>query len=231
LSAALVVSLTIWRAITATGDERTAVRWLALGLLWTVVALGFGASSLATIVIGLPNDHYHAFADPIVVVLVAIGLAALSRLGTRSGVRVPLGAAAAVVIVVALAGWNLAHQPPAVTADGGWPAAAEAANRILRSLPAGPTEIVSLPAAKGPDAVRFPLVRAGAPLPQLVSPTAEPGPDTRARIVLCDDLFHELIGRPCGGPAEGALPTSSDLKLMDRFEAAPGRWVSVYARG
>jgi 4-amino-4-deoxy-L-arabinose transferase-like glycosyltransferase len=232
LSAALVVSLTIWRAATATGHERTAVRWLGLGLLWTVVALAIGASGLATVVTGLPNDHYHAFADPIVVVLVAIGLAALARVGVRgggAGVRsMPIGAAGSVAIVMALAGWNLAHQPPLVTPDGGWPAAAQAANRILGSLPAGDIEIVSLPPEKGPDAVRFPLVRAGAPFPALVAPTAQPASEAAARIVLCDDLFRAVIGAACGGPAEDALATSLPLKLADRFEAAPGRWVSVY---
>ena len=182
---------------------------------------------------GLPNDHYHAFADPIVVVLVAIGLAALARVdggaGSGGGARrVPIGAAGSIAIVVALAGWNLAHQPPLVTPDGGWPAAAQAANRILGSLPAGDIEIVSLPPAKGPDAVRFPLVRAGAPLPELVAPTAPPAPKAGSRIVLCDDLFRSAIGAACGGPAEDSLAASLPLRLVDRFEAAPGRWVSVY---
>jgi hypothetical protein len=230
LSAALVVGLAIWRAVRATDEERTAVRWLGLGLVWTVVALAVGASGLATVVAGLPNDHYHAFADPIVVVLVGVGLAALARQpfgGLEIG-RMRAGALAAVPILVALIAWNVTHQPPAVAPDGGWPAAADAAARILRSAPTGPTEIVSLPAVKGPDAVRFPLVRAGAPLPALVAPTSEPAPGTQARIVLCDDLFRDAIGAACGGPAEGAVPASTKLKLADQFEAAPGRWISVY---
>src|SRR5262249_57460915 len=78
LAAAVVVALTVWRGWfaragaapgsetadeIAAADERTGVRWLGLGLLWTIVALALGAASLATVVIGLPNDHYHAFAD------------------------------------------------------------------------------------------------------------------------------------------------------------------------
>jgi hypothetical protein len=239
ISLIVVAALTAWRAIAAVGDERIAVRWLGFGLVWTVVALTVGASSLATVVVGLPNDHYHAFADPIVVVLVAVGLAALAGLGDGPGVRPPgfvrtrpgLGALIALLVVVGQGVWNLTRQPPAVAPDGGWPAAVATADRILRGLPPGPTEVTSLPVAKGPDAVRFPLVRAGARLPTLVAPGASPAPGTSARIILCDDLFRIAIGASCGGPAEDALATPFRLVLTDRFEAAPGRWVSVYRPG
>ncbi len=227
LAATLVIAVALWRARSADpGDERTGVRWLGLGLAWTVLALAVGASGLATIVPGLPNDHYHAFADPIVFVLVAIGIARLARLRALGSERV--GTGVAIALVVGLVGWNVGRQPPAVAADGGWPAGAAAGDRVLRSLPPGPTEIVSLPFAKPPDAVRFPLVRAGAGLPILVDADRRPTPGTVARIVLCDDLFHEVIGAACGGPAEDALAGVAGLRLVDRFEAAPGRWVSIY---
>jgi 4-amino-4-deoxy-L-arabinose transferase-like glycosyltransferase len=224
----LVVGLTAWRWIAASGDEPVAVRWLGLGLAWTVLALAVGAGGLATVVPGLPNDHYHAFADPIVIVLVAIGLAALGRVGAASGRPVAPTAAVALAVVVGLGAWNLSREPPAVAPDGGWPAAAAAADRIARQLPPGPTEIVSLPPFKGPDAVRFPLVKIGAQLPALVAPTAAPTSGVAARIILCDNLFEATIGAPCGGPAEDALAAKVGLALIDRFEAAPGRWVSVY---
>jgi hypothetical protein len=159
-----------------------------------------------------------------------VGLASLARLRTGS---IPLGAGpgATVAIVVALGAWNVLHQPPLVAPDGGWPAAVVAGDRVLRSLPPGPTEIVSLPVAKGPDAVRFPLVRAGAALPTLVAPAAPPAPDAVARIVLCDDLFRSAIGAACGGPAEDSVAGPLGLTVADRFEAAPGRWISVYLPG
>ena len=228
LAAALVIGLAVWRAIVATGEESVAVRWLGLGLTWTVVALALGASGLATVVPGLPNDHYHAFADPIVFVLVGVGIAGLALSRSRPAI---LGPAAAAVLVVLLGAWNVTHQPPAVTPDGGWPAGSAAADRILRELPPGPTEIASLPAAKGPDAVRFPLVRLGAARPILVAATAPPAGDAVARIVLCDDLFRSTLGSACGGPAEDALADSLGLVLTDRFEAAPGRWISIYLPG
>jgi len=231
VASAVVVGVAVWRAAIATGEERVAVRWLGLGLIWAVAGLSVGAGGLATVIPGLPNDHYHAFADPIVVVLLAVGLAALLRgRGAREG-RAAAGAVSAIAIVVGLAGWNLARQPPAVAPDGDWPAAAAAGDRIIRSLPSGPTEIVSLPVFKGPDAVRFPLVRAEAQLPTLVAPTAPPSAGAVARIVLCDDLFRSTIGVPCGGPAEDPLAASVGMMLIDRFEAAPGRWISVYRPG
>ncbi len=75
---------------------------------------------------GLPNDHYHAFADPMVFVLIGLGAA---RRGASGGPRtlrrrphrphaaasaVPaVPAAVAAVVVVALVGWNVANLPPA----------------------------------------------------------------------------------------------------------------------
>jgi hypothetical protein len=224
----LVVGLTAWRWIAASGDERVAVRWLGLGLAWTVLALAVGAGSLATVVPGLPNDHYHAFADPIVIVLVAIGLAALAQVGFKASKAISPGRVVALAVVVGLGAWNLSRQPPAVAPDGGWPSAAAAADRLARELPAGPTEIASLPSFKGADAVRFPLVKAGVELPVIVSPTAPPPSAVVARIILCDDLFRATIGAACGGPAEDALAGPAGLTLIDRFEAAPGRWISVY---
>ncbi len=251
LSAALVVVLTVWRGwFSRPGSvvsleaeevalaERTGVRWLGLGLLWTVIALTVGASSLATVVIGLPNDHYHAFADPMVFVLVGVGVAALVRVGTSASGRWagPIRTVASVVaavLVVALVGWNLVRQPPAVVADGGWPAAQDAAARILVATGGGPVTLDSLPVVKSADAVRFPLERIA---PGTVVDAPAPGAataDLPARVVLCDQLFHESIGADCGGPAEDALiarisDTTAPPTIVDRFEAAPGRWVTVY---
>ena len=257
---ALVISLAIWRgwlareqpghgdegaaangrAVVGTDDERTAVRWLALGLAWTVVALAVGASSLATVVAGLPNDHYHAFADPMVVVLVAVGLAALIKRGVtagRSAGPTAINGALAGLVVVALVAWNLATQPPAAAADGGWQAAQGAAARVTTAAGGGPLVLASLPTFKSDEALRMPLVAAAVE----VMPSGLNGPSlggpTATRVILCDQLFHEAIGADCGGPAEdawltnpasGLSATGSLGRIVDRFEAAPGRWISVY---
>ena len=236
LAAALVIVLAVWRGWLAPAtEERFAVRWLGLGLLWTVVALAVGASSLATVVLGLPNDHYHAFADPIVVVLVGVGVAAFLRRTSAPAMTAAARlapAAAGAVVLTALIGWNATHQPPPSAPDGGWPAAELAAAHILVSTGGGAMTLDSLPKVKSADAIRFPLERLA---PGSVVTGANGSGATRtAQVILCDQLFHETIGGDCGGPAEDAAiqglvgGSTSAPTLLARFEAAPGRWVSVY---
>ncbi len=249
LAMVLVLVSIGWRANKmsgATERERTAVRWLAASLAWTVVALTIAASSLAEVVRGLPNDHYHAFADPIVFVVVGLGIAGLARsatgshLGATNGERdtvgrralgpLRFGAVAAIGLTVAIAGFNLTRQPPAVAFDGGWPAAELAAGRIVLAAGERPIRLASLPTFKSTEAMAFPLLRLGRPAKTLdADPTQPPGDD--ATVVLCDALFTYAIGADCGGPAEDASVAGVGVSLAGRFEAAPGRWVSIYLPG
>ena len=218
----LVVAILVWRATASESPERTAARWFATSLGWTVVALGIAASGLATVVPGLPNDHYHAFADPIVFVTVGLGVAALAR-------RPAFGSAIAVALVAALIAFNLARLPQPA-ADGGFPAADRAAARVLSATGDRPVALLGLPTFKGTDALGFPLVRLGATV------TAGDGRSPISAVaVLCDNLFADAVasttGGGCGGSAEDAWVQRLAVRLVDRFEAAPGRWVSVYLPG
>ena len=249
LAAALVAALAVWRGWFGgheeTGpSERLAVRWLTLGLGWTVLALAVGAASLATVVPGLPNDHYHAFADPIVVTLVAIGLAAALERGREVSAGATAGAMlrsrpamlAAAAVIVAIVAWNLADQPPARAADGGWVAAEATAGRIVGRAGGGPIVLSSLPTFKSDEAVRMPLDADGV----VLAATGPDGPSDpgATRVILCDQLYRSAIGADCGGPAEDAWLANPASGLgsagagpgtvVDRFEAAPGRWISVY---
>jgi hypothetical protein len=236
LAAVLVIVLATWRGwLTPATDERTATRWLGLGLLWTVIALAVGASSLATVVLGLPNDHYHAFADPIVVVLVGVGAAAFLRPGSKAAVTPAVRlapAAIGAILLASLVGWNATHQPPASAPDGGWPAAEMAAARILVATGPGPMRLDSLPEVKSADAIRFPVERLAPG--SVVSGASGSGASRTAQVILCDQLFHETIGQDCGGPAEDAAIAATvggaagPPTLIDRFQAASGRWVSIY---
>lgn len=243
-----VLGLAIWRFVVATGPERVAVRWLTLGLAWSAIALSVLSPSLATVVKGLPNDHYHAFADPMVFVLVGVGAAALWRAGGRAGFAagVPDGLAAggravmaraaatagrlvASVGLLAVIAWAVTHQPPAVAPDGGFPAAQTAAARIEAAIPQGPIEFASLPVFKTAEAYVYPLVRDGRHVDTVVlggSPPASDGP----LAVVCDSLFSEVIGAACGGPAESAAVGvgGGSRALIDRFEAAPRQTISIY---
>ena len=212
-AAALVLVVVAWAWRAGAGPERVAARWLGLGLLWSTVSLSLAAGSLATVTRGLPNDHYHAFADPMVFTLVGLGAAVAWR---------GVGRVGAILVVAALVGWNLTHLPPAVHPDGGFPGARLAAERIGVAIGDRPTTLQSLPDFKSTEAFVYPLLLDGH-VP--VTPDR-----ATALVLLCDDLFEAAIGAQCGGPAEEAAvgPSSRFVQLADRWEAAPGRWVSVY---
>ena len=55
---------------------------------------------------------------------------------------------------------------------------------------------------------------------------ATSGPESL--VVICDSLFEAAIGAACGGPAEATIAPASLGEPIDRFEAAPGRVISVY---
>jgi 4-amino-4-deoxy-L-arabinose transferase-like glycosyltransferase len=244
-----VGAIAVWLPRTG-GPERFVARWFGLGLLWSVVFLTVGAPSLASVVPGLPNDHYHAFADPLVFVLVGLGVGALAR--RWAATRDPAAAfslALAGAAVVGLLGWNLTRLPPASHPDGGYPAgliAGERVDAVLTTAGLDRTAIVeirSIPEFKSTEALAYPLAVIGRPFAAMladeeVAPgSADPSYDTSsgddvALVLLCDDLFREVIGAPCGGPAENAVvgDAGGDVwgPLLDRFAAAPGRFVSVY---
>ncbi len=216
-AAALVVAAAIVRSVRASPPELSGARWLSGGLAWSIIALTVGAASLTTVVRALPVDHYHAFVDPIVIVITGLGLAAAYR-------RNVLGRAAAVIVTAGLVGWNLYVGPPPVATDGGYPAAMGAADRIVAVAGDRPLAVVGLPVFKPTDGLTYPLTIAGA---RLADPDAPALSGDTLIVVLCDDRFHEAIGAHCGGPAEDALAVGGIV--VDRFEAQPSRWVSIYS--
>ncbi len=167
ISLVAVVSIAVWRSVWGSGEERVAARWLGLGLLWTAVALTFLAPSLAVVIRGLPNDHYHAFADPMVFVLVGVAAAALWRPvatvpSARSVARhLTPGRLLAAVGVGAIVAWAGTHVPAPVHPDGGYPAAQVAAERIETVAGPGAIDLRSQPIFKSIEAYAYPLVLGG----------------------------------------------------------------------
>jgi len=206
-----------WRLAASRGAEATATRWLAGWVVSSTLLLTLFVASLATVT-PLPVDHYHAFVDPAVLALVGLGAAALWR-------RNPAGRGLAVVGVAALVAWNLGTQPPAVAADGGWPAAREAGVRLAAETRDAPTAILGVPPFKPVTTYSYPLALAGV-TPVEVSAAGR-------FVVVCDDTFREVVGAACGGPAEAAALERAGITgsvLRDRFAPAPGRTLSVYER-
>jgi len=237
----VVIAISVGLARLGTLHERQAAQWLGLGLLWTALALTFISPSLASVVRGLPNDHYHAFADPMVFTLVGLAAAAIWRFrptpaggtksageGTRRG---PIGPGLVTFGVAGLLAWNLVNQPPADHPDGGFPTADRAAARILRAAGSDEITLRSVPDFKSTESYLYPLVRAGAPV--RTDPGTGPVTVTGGTlVVICDSLFEVAIGATCEGPAEAVVaPPDRFGAPIDRFLAAPGRTISIYRSG
>ncbi|MGZ8527285.1 MAG: ArnT family glycosyltransferase [Candidatus Limnocylindrales bacterium] len=249
LAAIMVVVGLGWRASQAPVHERTAARWLVATLLFGWTVLTFGAAGLSTVT-PLPVDHYHAFLDPVVFIALGIEVAAIWRLAnptaldpaTAAQVAEPIpstAARAARMSVVAglgvLIAWNVAHWPPVTAADGGWPGARAAADRIEADIGDRTTHLIGLPRFKSTEAYGFPLERDGRTVVESIPQGAQRDPvrqipDPAASVVvICDSLFV----RDCGGSAEaGALagiwPEAVPVHLVDRWEPTSGRTISVY---
>ena len=228
VATAVVVALA-WRLRSAAAVEREAMAWFGATLAWSILVLAVVAPTLATVVPGLPNDHYHAYLDPIVIVIIGVGLARLltmtlaaeSLLRTWPRVLGALGLAA-------LVGFNVWTWPPPVSPDGGWPAAENASREILTTLGNRDFVLLGIPAFKPTDAIGFPLNHLGRP----PSPASADDVVDRstAVVVVCDRLFETVVGAPCGGPAEqAALSGFAPLSLVRRIEVSARTVVSIYA--
>ena len=230
----LVVAALAWRSIAGDGLERRAARWFGLTLLWTTLALAVAASGLATVDPAAAERPLPRLRRPD---RVRRGRDGRRRAGPgaparrldrpRRRSRVVGGAASSSRSSASTSSAN--RRPSRPTAAG--PAGEAAAERVLlASAAADGRRLVldSLPAFKSADAMRFPLVRRGAEAPRPREATRV-GLEASPHVVLCDALFDEAIGAPCGGPGRGRRSSAPAVERpLDRFEAAPGRWVSVY---
>jgi len=220
LAATAIVLILGWRVRAAVPPERSAAVWFAATIAWSIAALVVAAPSLATIVPGLPNDHYHAFLDTIVFAIAGLGAASVWRRGTAGRAVAATGVLLGVV-------FGVANLPPRIAPDGGWPAAERAAAEVLDAV--GPRDyvVVGLPGFKPADALVFPLTRAGMPPVAVGQPSA--GQSHVGLVVVCDRLFEGVLGARCGGEAEDALALEAGFTTSARRIAVSDRTsVSVY---
>jgi hypothetical protein len=141
---------------------------------------------------------------------------------------------AAGLVAAAIVATSIVRQPPAVDPDGGWPAMRAAGGRVIAKATGEGIWLVGLPTFKLPDALGFPIVKAGgrlvASIPIIPS---EAGDQSVGRIVIvCDRLFEAPMGAACGGPAEHAWLSEQfggvEFRLLDRFDASARTSVSMY---
>jgi hypothetical protein len=202
--------------------ERRAVGFLLASIAWSVLALSVAAPSLAVIVPGLPNDHYHAFLDPLLVAVVGAGIARLAGPGVPARDGIPTASARALAGAALLVGFAIiavASWPPAASPDGGWRAAERDAATIESLAGGAPYALVGIPPFKTTNAVRFPLDQLGA-TPAGPDDLA-PG-DRRLIVFVCDPLFEEVVGARCGGPAEAGWLAARGLTLEQRAAVQGG---------
>ena len=175
-----VAALTIAATGTA-GVAKQFGRWAMATTVWAVVALTLAAPNLGVIHSGLPNDQYHAWLDPII--LAAIGVAAAWLWGARSASLEGGGHNSRPRLLEPL---SIVSMPPFTSARGGWPSAAEAADRIRAVTDDHPTAVTGV--YKTGAAVEFPLRRAGS---RVVDPSV-----AEFLVVTCDPLFESAVGIP-----------------------------------
>jgi hypothetical protein len=239
---AVVVALAAVGLLRARADAATGLRWLVGILAWSTLALAFAAPSLQRVVPGLPNDHYHAFIDPIVVILIGVpaaGLLEQALAGWRS-TRRPGAAIASLAIaggLMALVAVTVIRKPPLVDPDGGWPAMRDAGARVAAFAAGRPVYLYGLPDFKLPDALGFPIEFAGNEVADRSGTNGIPM-DAGPIVLVCDRLFEAAIGRPCGGPAEDAYltiltemtygPGWVPMAVVDRFDSSARTSISVY---
>ena len=243
-AAAVLLAITIAGAVLAlrlvAPPERTAVRWFIGLVIWSTLALAIAAPSLLTIVIGLPNDHYHAFLDPVVILLVAVPLGilfdrAIERWRSTRRPTAALAPVAVGLVVMAIFTTAIVRRPPAVDPDGGWPAMRDAGQRVTATAGGRMIYLFGLPEFKLADAVGFPIVQAGGQLAGGLALDMTPLGPEGVVVIACDRLFENVIGAACGGPAEDAFLRDfregawATTPLIERFPASPRTWISIYA--
>ena len=228
----IVVGLGIVAATVGRAADRVAVRWLLAVLGWSVVALAIFAPSLATVTPGLPNDHYHAFLDPIVLAVTGVGLArlagvGLARLAAGSGSQAAdAGAGSQAADAGAqrrAAGAEAEARSLSVAASSALAGGLTVALIVIgvtawppRVAQDGGWRLVDEAAARVARTVGdAPVLLDGIPpfksADALRFPLLRNGTqvlDDRAdgtwanAVVVCDPLFEQAVGAACGGPAE-----------------------------
>lgn len=245
VGAILTVSATLvlvaWLMITGRGSEGSVARWLGFTVLWSSAALTVLAPSLQSVVAGLPVDHYHAFLDPAVIVLVALAARSIAR-----GAAPHLGAdiAARTLITTALVGLlvlQVRQWPPARDPNGGWPAVREAGARVVELAAGRQIDIRGLPIFKTAEGLGFGVVVAAGADPAALAATMIatdresallPLDPRRVLVVVCDRLFESVLGDACGGPAEARyvarLTGGSVPPVLRVFDLSPRTSVTVF---
>ena len=207
----------------------------------------------AAVVAGLPNDHYHAFLDPVVVILFGVPIAALFERASPPGARrcatSPADPIARRGLVVGAAGFVAARASCSASRPSARPGsrrrlgrgAARRASAIVDGLH-GPPDRHRRACPSFKSARRRSPSRSSRPTGGCRPGSAS---TTTGIVIVCDRLFESQIGAACGGPAEdrfmfgegarspdpdtGITPSTARSSTASTPRRAPS--ISVYRAG
>jgi 4-amino-4-deoxy-L-arabinose transferase-like glycosyltransferase len=200
--------------------EREGLIFIGGSLLLLTTLLGLGIKELSQVA-NVNQEQYHAVADVFVILaagLVAGGLWRSAPLRGRpwSG-HVLASLALAALVVVGIGRW-----PPLTAPDGGWPAAQIATSRLERDVVGGELALVPLPYFVPPDAYGYPLKLDGYKV------VATQGASTI--VFVCYPQWAKTCGEQPEADWMAANLPGQKFTLVDRFDPAPGRTLSIYRR-
>jgi 4-amino-4-deoxy-L-arabinose transferase-like glycosyltransferase len=200
--------------------EREGLLFVGGSLLLIAAILGLGLKEVSQFSDKLNQEQYHSVADIFVLLAAGLIVGGLWRAKPLRG-RSWSGHVTGSLLLAGLVAVGVSHWPPLTARDGGWPAAQTATARLEGDITEQELAIVALPTFIPAEHYGYPLRLDGY---TLVAPAG-----ATTVVIVC---YPEWTKKPCGGQAEdewiaAALPGVT-LTLIDRWEPAPQRVLSVY---
>jgi 4-amino-4-deoxy-L-arabinose transferase-like glycosyltransferase len=204
----------------ASRHEREGLLFIGGSLLLISAMLGLAIKEVSQFPDRLIEEQYHSVADIFVLLAAGLIVGGLWRAAPLRG-RPLSGHVLASLVLAGLVAVGVSHWPPLTARDGGWPAAQEATARLERDIGRQDVAIVALPTFMPRETYGYPLRLDGY---RIVAPVDAP--------IVIIDCRPDWTKKPCNGEAENewiatTLPGVT-LTLIDRWEPAPQRVLSVY---
>lgn len=201
--------------------ERAAVLFVGGSLLLLTLMLGLGIKELSQFASNINQEQYHTVADIFVILASGLIIGALWRSTPIRG-RPWSGHVVAGLALAGLVAVGVAHWPPISAPDGGWAAAQVATSRIERDAAGQDVAIVALPDFIPADAYGYPL--------KLDDVVMVPPSQAGTVVVLCYPSWSNVSCSQAVTDWLAANLPGEKPALIDSWEPAPGRILSVYRR-
>jgi 4-amino-4-deoxy-L-arabinose transferase-like glycosyltransferase len=203
-------------------QERAGLLFVGGSLLLLILILGLGLKEVSMFPKNLNEEQYHSVADIFVILATGLVLGGIWRSTPLQG-KAWSGRVLASLILAGLVAVGVYNWPPISAPDGGWAAAQIAATRLENDVPGHELSLVSVPYFTPSNAYGYPLRLDGV---RFQSPN-----EAGSIVVVCYTLWAT---GSCDGEAQAAwldtnLPGETTV-LIDRWEPAPNRVLSVYRR-